>query len=60
MKTGAEAEFFDKKTAKTAAENFTEEELLAVLDAAFEISANEIYNLNAALTEAYFTTIFAK
>lgn len=60
LKTGAEAEFFDKKTAKTAAENFTEEELLAVLDAAFEISANEIYNLNAALTAAYFTTVFAK
>lgn len=59
VKTGAEAEFFDKKTAKTAAENFTEEELLAVLDAAFEISANEIYNLNAALTAAYFTTVFA-
>ena len=60
LKTGAEAEFFDKKTAKTAAENFTEEELLAVLDAAFEISANEIYNINAALTAAYFTTVFAR
>lgn len=60
LKTGAEAEFFDKKTAKTAAENFTEEELLAVLDAAFEISANEIYNINAALTAAYFTTVFTR
>lgn len=60
VKTGAEAEFFDKKTAKKAAENYTEEELLAVLDAAFEISANEIYNLNAALTAAYFTTVFAR
>ena len=60
LKTGAEAEFFDKKTAKKAAENFTEEELLAVLDAAFEISANEIYNINAALTAAYFTTVFAR
>lgn len=60
LKTGAEAEFFDKKTAKKAAENFSEEELLAVLDAAFEISANEIYNINAALTAAYFTTVFAR
>lgn len=59
IKTGAEAEFFDKATAKKAAENYTAEELLAVLDAAFEISANEIYNLNPALTAAYFTTVFA-
>ena len=29
-------------------------------NAAFEISANEIYNLNAALTAAYFTTVFDK
>lgn len=60
IKAGAEAEFFDKKTAKKAAEAYTEEELLAILDTAFEISANEIYNLNAALTAAYFTTVFAK
>ena len=60
IKAGAEAEFFDKKTAKKAAENYTEEELLAILDTAFEISANEVYNLNPALTVAYFTTVFAK
>ena len=60
IKAGAEAEFFDKKTAKKAAETYTEEELLAILDTAFEISANEIYNLNAALTAAYFTTVFAR
>ena len=60
VKTGAECEFSEKNTAKKAAENYSEEELMAVLDAVYEISANEIYNLNPALTAAYFTTVFAQ
>lgn len=59
VKTGAECEFSEKNTAKKAAENYSEEELLAVLDAVYEISANEIYNINTELTAAYFTTVFA-
>ena len=47
-------------TAAALSEAKDRAELLAVLDAAFEISANEIYNINAALTAAYFTTVFAR
>ncbi len=60
LKAGAECEFSEEKTARKAAENYSEEELLAILDAVYEISANEIYNLNTELTAAYFTTVFAE
>lgn len=59
VKTGAECEFSEKNTARKAAENYSEEELLAILDAVYEISANEIYNIKPELTAAYFTTVFA-
>ena len=56
LKCGGEAEFFGKKEARRIADSFTEDEILAMLDAAFEVAQNEIYNLNIALTAAYFTS----
>lgn len=56
VKFGGEAEFFGKKESKKIAENHTEEEILNMLDAAFEVAKNEIYNLNLSLTAAYFTS----
>lgn len=60
LKCGGEAEFFGKKESKMIAAGFSENEILTMLDAAFEVARNEIYNLNIALTVAYFTSkIFA-
>lgn len=56
LRCGGEAEFFGRKEAQRIAESFSEEEILAMLDAAFEVAKNEIYNLNIALTAAYFTS----
>lgn len=56
LKCGGEAEFFGRREAEKIAEIFSEEEILAMLDAAFEVAQNEIYNLNIALTAAYFTS----
>lgn len=56
LKCGGEAEFFGRKEAKKIAGSFSEEEILNMLDAAFEVAQNEIYNLNIALTAAYFTS----
>ena len=56
LKCGGEAEFFGKKESRRIADSFTEDEILAMLDAAFEVAQNEIYNLNIALTAAYFTS----
>lgn len=56
LRCGGEAEFFGRKEAKKIADGFSEEEILAMLDAAFEIAKNEIYNLNIALSAAYFTS----
>lgn len=54
MKSGCEAESFGKKESKKIAENFTEGEILNMLDAVFEVQRNEVYNLNLGLTGAYF------
>lgn len=56
LKCGGEAEFFGRKEAKRIAEGFSEDEILTMLDTAFEISGNEIYNLNITLTATYFTS----
>ena len=56
LKCGGDAEFFGRKEAKKIADVFSENEILTMLDAAFEIAGNEIYNLNIALTAAYFTS----
>lgn len=54
LKFDCEAEYFGKKESLNIAENFTEAEILNMLDAAFEVKRNEIYNLNLALSGAYF------
>lgn len=56
VKSGCEAEFFGKKESKRIADSFSEEEILNMLDAAFELSKNEIYNLNLALSQTYFVS----
>lgn len=56
VRCGCEAEFFGKKEAEIIASEFSEGEILNMLDAAFEIAENEIYNLNLALTAVYFTS----
>lgn len=54
LKSGCEAEYFGKKEFRKIADNFTAQEILTMLDAAFEIQQNEIYNLNLGLTGVYF------
>ena len=56
IKCGGEAEFFGKNESKKIADNFSEDEIMNMLDAAFEVAQNEIYNLNLSLTAAYFTS----
>lgn len=54
IKCGQPAEYFDKSSAEKLAENFSEEEIIRMSDNAFEISSNETYNLNTAISAAYF------
>lgn len=54
VKCGGEAEFFGKKESQRIADSFSENELLNILDTAFELAKNEIYNLNLSLTSTYF------
>lgn len=56
LKFGCEAEYFGKKESRKIADNFTETEILNMLDAVFEVQRNEIYNLNLGLTGAYFVS----
>ena len=56
LKCGGEAEFFGRKEAQKIAESFSENEILNMLDTILEVAENEIYNLNIALTAAYFTS----
>ena len=56
VKCGGEAEFFGKAESKKIAESFSEDELLNILDTAFETAKNEVYNLNLPLTAAYFVS----
>ncbi|MBD5383835.1 MAG: DNA polymerase III subunit [Ruminococcaceae bacterium] len=56
LRCGGETEFFGKKEAEKIAGSFSEGEILTMLDTSFEIAKNEIYNLNIALTAAYFTS----
>lgn len=56
VKCGGEAEFFGKEESKKIAESFSEDELLNILDTAFETAKNEVYNLNLSLTAAYFVS----
>lgn len=56
VRSGCEAEFFGKKESKKIADGFSEEEIICILDTAFEIAKNEIYNLNLPLSQAYFVS----
>lgn len=53
-KSGCGSEPYLKKEARKIAQNFSETEILNMLDAVFELQKNEIYNLNLGLTGAYF------
>lgn len=54
IKHGQTAEYYDKESAEKIARNFTDDEITRMTDAAFEVSSNEIYNTNPALTASYF------
>ena len=56
LKYGKQPEFFPKKEAEKIAAGFSEEEIINILDALFELEKNEIYNLNLALSGAYLTS----
>lgn len=56
VKCGGEAEFFGKTEARKIAESFSEDEIMNMLDTAFELAKNEVYNLNLSLTGAYFVS----
>lgn len=56
LRCGGTAEFFGRDEARRIAAAYSEAEILGMLDAAFELAANEKYNINIALTTAYFTS----
>lgn len=56
LRVGGEAEFFCRKEARTIAAAFSESEIMNMLEAAFELERNELYNLNLALSGVYFTS----
>ncbi len=60
VKCGGEAEFFGKTESKKIADSFSEGDILNMLDTAFELAKNEIYNLNLSLSSAYFVSDILK
>lgn len=54
VKAGAETEFFAVKESREIAARYSEDDILNMLDTAFEIAKNEQINLNLALTAEYF------
>lgn len=56
IKQGQRSELFCKKEAEKIAAQFSEEEIVNMLDVLFELEKNEIYNLNLALSGVYFTS----
>lgn len=56
VSAGVEAESFGKREAEKIASVWSEDQILNMLDAAFEISKNDIYNINLSLAGAYFTS----
>ena len=56
IKHGQSIELFRKKEAEKIAAQFSEEEIVNILDVLFELEKNEIYNLNLALSGVYFTS----
>lgn len=53
---GCEAEFFCKAEAGAIASAYSENEIMNMLDAAFELEKNEQYNLNLPLSSVYFVS----
>lgn len=56
VRLGGGEEFCCKKEARSIAAAFSEEKIMCMLDAAFELERNEHYNLNLPLSGAYFTS----
>ncbi len=56
VRVGGTEEFFCKKEARKIAAEYSEGEIMNMLDAAFELEKNELYNLNLALSGVYFTS----
>lgn len=56
VRVGGTEEFFCKKESRAIAAIFSEGEIMNMLDAAFELERNEVYNLNLSLSGAYFTS----
>lgn len=56
LKEGCETEFFCKKEARAVASAYSENEIMNMLDAAFELEKNEQYNLNLSLSSVYFVS----
>ena len=56
LKYGGTAEFFGKAESRKIAGQFSEAEILNMLDAAFEVEKNSGRNPNLALTAVYFTS----
>lgn len=56
LRVGNEAEFFCKKEARAIASAYSENEIMNMLDAAFELEKNEQYNLNLPLSSVYFVS----
>ena len=54
IKYGQTAESIDKETAEKIAGEYSDDEITQMSDTLFEISSNEIYNINPALGAAYF------
>lgn len=52
--SGCEPEYLARDEARQIARSYSREQLLDMLDAAFEIERNAVYNLNMPLTAAYF------
>lgn len=56
IKLGGGTDLFREKGSRKLADAFSEEELICMSETTFEIAKNEIYNLNIALSRAYFVS----
>lgn len=56
VKVGEPAEFFGKAEARAIAAAYSQEEIVNMLNALFEIEKNEVFNISTSLTAAYFTS----
>lgn len=56
LRVGGETEFFCKKEARAIAATYSENDIMNMLDTAFELEKNEQYNLNLHLSGVYFVS----